>query len=281
MPTNTQKINAEILKLSMDTIVELFELDATDIEGDIWYFHAGSGELSNSIIWKSDVYVPTPIKMDGFKYTGKAELPRPKLSIANLEGVISALCLEYDDLVGAKVVRHRLFARNLDGMPDADDQAHFEPDIFFIERKTAENKTLIEFELASSLDVDGVMLPRRQVTTNTCTAKYRSAECSFAGDHVVANSNDVALTGTTIGEWNENSVYNIGDVVWRFVKNRRFYYRSKVNGNTSVSSRPPQFSKWDADECSKRLAGCRLRFGTTAELPFNAFPGTRKAVGGS
>lgn len=46
--------------------------------------------------------------------------PSPSLKMGNVGGFITALCLEFDDMVGAKLTRRRTSAKYLDGMPDAD-----------------------------------------------------------------------------------------------------------------------------------------------------------------
>ena len=74
-----------------------------------------------------------------------------------------------------------------------DPNAEFPEDIYFIDRKASENRMFIEFELASSLDLNGVKLPRRQVLQNICPWIYRSAECSYAGG-AVADINDDSVT---------------------------------------------------------------------------------------
>jgi lambda family phage minor tail protein L len=77
--------------------------------------------------------------------------------------------------------------------PSADPNAYFPDDVFWVERKTAENKQFVEFELSPIWDVSGIMLPRRQYIQNVCSWRYRSAECSYAGGPV-ATKNDQATS---------------------------------------------------------------------------------------
>lgn len=69
------------------------------------------------------------------------------------------------------------FSRN----PTADPTAEFARDVYFVDRKSAENRDQVEFELAAALDIAGVQLPRRQVIQNYCPWKYRGAECGYTG----------------------------------------------------------------------------------------------------
>lgn len=65
--------------------------------------------------------------------------------------------------------------------PDADPTAQFPEDIFFVDRKSIENRNFVEFELSASFDVAGVQLPRRQIIQNVCPWKYKGLECGYAG----------------------------------------------------------------------------------------------------
>ena len=182
-------ISTDIQKLSPSALIELFELDLTTRGGGIFRFHAGTNELSQPVVWKGQQYTPMPVEVDGFDISGRGQLPRPKLRVANIDGVVSQALLE-DDLAGVKVTRRRTFARYLDavnfpgGNPTADPTAEFPLDIFFIDRKSAETKAVVEFELASSFDVMGVKLPRRQIVQNACAWGYRSPECGYTGGPV-------------------------------------------------------------------------------------------------
>lgn len=182
------KIITEIQQLAPSAVVELFILDASSLGGGVYYFHAGTNGLSAVIVWKGIQYLPFPIQATGFDMNGRGQLPRPKLLVANVTGVVTALVLTYQDLVGAKLTRKRTMAKYLDAVnfpggvnASADTTAEFVDDIFFIDRKSAENKDYVEFELSASLDVFGVSLPRRQIIQNMCAWKYRGTECGYTG----------------------------------------------------------------------------------------------------
>ena len=181
------KVCSEIQKLEPSALIELFVLDGTDRGMGIFYFHAGTNEINGDIVWQGQAYVKFPIEASGFDINGQGQLPRPKLKASNFMGSITALLLAYDDLVGAKVTRKRTFKKYLDavnfvdGNPTADPTVSFPEDIFFIDRKAMENNEYVEFELASSLDLAGVQLPRRQIVQNLCSWKYRGGECGYAG----------------------------------------------------------------------------------------------------
>lgn len=220
-------IREDIQKLEPGALVELFEVH---VGVEVFRFHAGVNKLGGDVVWQGETYIRFPIDADGFEWRGNGTLPRPKLRVANVTGLVGALARENNDLVGSKVIRRRTFARYLDAVnfpggsnPAADPNAALPDEVYFIDRKATENAVVVEFELAAALDVHGVKLPRRQVVQNVCTWRYRSPECGYAGG-AVADINDQATT-------------DMG-----------------------------------SDQCGKRLASCKLRFGAFAELPFGAFP---------
>ena len=78
-----------------------------------------------------------------------------------------------NDLTGATVTRIRTLARFLDavnfpgdinpyGTPD--NTAEFPQEIYKIDRKSAENREVVQFELAAVFDLAGIRAPKRQCT---------------------------------------------------------------------------------------------------------------------
>ena len=189
-------INQEVQSLSPSAVIELFELDNTPNNGEIIRFHAGTNELKQHVIWGGQSYAAFPIEAKGFELLGGKTQPRPTIKVANINQLISVLLRDHDDLLGLKVTRIKTLAKYLDATnfpnginPDADPAQKFADEIFFIERKTSENKIFIEFELASAVDVQGMKIPKRQVIQGMCQWTYRSPECGYAGSPV-ADEND-------------------------------------------------------------------------------------------
>ena len=187
-------------------IIELFELELNAAQhgvNETYYFHAGvNATNSGNIIWNGQVYLAFPIEATDFEYTGTGSLPRPKLRISNIFGTITGLILSLPNgLEGAKVTRIRTLARYIDGvnfpggtnpLGTPDPTAEFPREIYYIDRKAAENRDLIEFELASAFDLVGVRAPKRQCVSNVCQWTYRGAECGYAGN-AYFNFNDVPV----------------------------------------------------------------------------------------
>jgi phage-related protein len=198
-------------------IIELFELELiTSIHGtnDIYRFHAGTNLVDNgNIIWRGNTYLKFPIEADGFEYSGQGTLPRPRIRVSNIFGTVTALILSLPvGLEGAKVTRIRTLAKYLDAAnypvsgdvlltedddillleddgsflleplnPTEDATAEFPREIYYIDRKSSENRNLVEFELAAVFDLAGVRAPKRQCIANLCPWTYRSAECGYNG----------------------------------------------------------------------------------------------------
>lgn len=181
-------IEAEIQKLTPSALVTMYALDATAIGGELKHFCPMTNKLVQQVTWQGQIYEAYPVDATGFDKSGKGPLPRPTLKVANIGGVIGAMCNATEDLVGAKLTRKRTFARFLDAVnfpggvnAEADPNIHLPDDVYFINRKVNENPVFVEFELVSGLDVQGVKLPRGVIIQNTCRWGYRSAECGYTG----------------------------------------------------------------------------------------------------
>ena len=188
-------LKADIQGLSPGAVIELFALDLSRFSAPVVYFHAGTNELDSDVVWQGITYQRYPVTATGFEWKAQGTLPRPHFAVSNVSGVISAMCRQYHDMVGAPVIRHRTLARYLDavnfpvGNPLANPNESFPDDVFYINQKTRESLDVVEFELAVAFDVQGVQLPRRQVITNSCPWQYRGDGCGYAGGPV-ADIND-------------------------------------------------------------------------------------------
>jgi len=189
-------ISNDVQELSPGAIIHFVEIDLTSLGDNIYRFHNGTNELKTAVIWQGNTYTQFPVELTGFETSTQGSLNRPLLKIANVSGLIVSLLKGLDDLVGGKVTRKRTMVKYLDAVnfiggtnPTADPAVYFQDDIYFIDRKVAENKVFVEFELISSLDLNGIKLPRRQIIQNSCTWIYRSGECTYAGG-AVADVND-------------------------------------------------------------------------------------------
>lgn len=192
----------ELAKLNPSAIIELFEvhLDNT-LHGstDVYRFHAGANaDVDGNVVFNGNAYTRIPVKADGFEMTNTGTLPRPTLTISNLDGTMTTLLLLVNattagnDLGGAEVRRIRTLKKFLDGEAAADPNAKFPDERWFIDRKANESRDTVTFELASKFDLAGQKLPKRQIVANVCQWVYRSTECSYTGtDYYDVNGNEV------------------------------------------------------------------------------------------
>lgn len=189
-------ITSDLQQLEPGDMIELFEVDCTAIGGDMLRFHAHL--QSTSIFWQGNEYKPWPVQGAGFERTSDAQQPSPTLTVSDINGTISALCVYLDDLAGAKVTRHRTLSKYLDavnfpdGNPGADPTAEMPIEVWRIEQKSDEKPGLtVEFTLSSPLDFGGQQAPSRQIVS-ICQWQYRDAICGYAGtSYFDANDNPV------------------------------------------------------------------------------------------
>lgn len=238
--------------------------------------------------------------MENVDSDSKGSLPRPRLSVSNINGFVSnLLLLNTNSLDGATVTRRRVFARFLDASNyptptpiwvTPDTTAAFPDEPFIINRKVLENPQVVQWELASPLEANNARLPRRQLIANVCTWKYRqSGTCNYSGAPVsdVANR---AFEGTFYnmtfaptndkGEYDSATTYDRGDYVYTTSNLPQFsgiqvYWVCLVDGTNGVAP-ATNSPNWQADQCSKSSAACKLRF-TDTPLRTSAMPGVSRA----
>lgn len=242
-------IENEAQKPETSELVELFALDLTMYGDQVYYFVRGSlGDTP--IIWRDNEYIPVDFESDGFELNGAGSAPQPRIRFSVTNQMITGLINDYQDLISARVTRTKTYFKFLDGQPTANPDAHFPLDIFRVERKSRENKYMVEFELSSILDQQGRLLPGRTINANYCPWVYRRSK------------------GTNTGNPLNDFTYHEADNKCPFIGNTYF----DLNDNPVAS--PTQ------DRCGKRVTSCKKRFGADAELPFGGFPGAARAMVG-
>ena len=198
----------DLQAVAPSAIIELFEIQLiTAIHGasTIYRFHPGTNAktTNDSVIFGGLTYSAFPLEVEGFEYSGNGQLPRPKLRASNVLGTITSILLNLPQgLEGAKFTRTRTLLRYIDGANftnginpygTPDSTATFPAEIYYIDRKSAETRDFVEFELCAAFDLIGVRAPKRQCISNICQWVYRSAECSYTGTGYYAE-NDTATS---------------------------------------------------------------------------------------
>ena len=171
---------SDLQAINPSAIIELFTLQlSTALHGanTIYRFHAGSNlNATGKIVWATNEYLRFPIQASGFAFQ-KGQLPRPRISISNATGLISSILLSVNetttgnDLTGATVTRIRTLAKFIDAVnfadgtnATADPTAEFPQEVYSIDRKSGENREVVEFELAAPTDLMGIKIPKRTAT---------------------------------------------------------------------------------------------------------------------
>jgi lambda family phage minor tail protein L len=221
-------------------IVTLFDLDLTVIGvAQTLHFTSSNSDTIVPPIFQGVAYTPVELKSSGWARSGNGPFPQPTIQVSNVNDLFSGLVRQYQDLIGAKLVRKRLFRSFLDDGTNAGQGANaiFAVDTYYLYQKTAHNKLLVEWKLASSLDQEGQQLPARQVVRDSCQFSYRIWNPAFGFDytHVECPYTGGAAYDTT-------------------------------GAGTSVQ----------LDACGKRISDCKLRFGGAGFLPFGGFPGVNQ-----
>lgn len=198
-------INADHQVLEPGSKIRLFEVDGSQFSGPELYFHshpipftpaelekAGDdpAKLPAKSIWFGGrEYKPWPVEIEGLEVTSDGTAPSPTLSVGNIDGTVGSMCLAYQNLAMFKVTirdtyAHYLDARNFpEGNPEADSTQE-KVAVWYIDRKISGNNTGIQFALSSPADLQGIMIPTRQIHS-LCTwcirGQYRKASCGYTG----------------------------------------------------------------------------------------------------
>ena len=174
---------SELQGIAPGAVIELFTLSLNStLHGDstIYRFHNGANLNANGeVVWDGNSYLRFPIECNGFEFGSTGTLPRPTITISNIFGTITTILQDVNtttvgnDLNGATLTRIRTLARFLDavnftggtnpfGTPDP--TAEFPQEIYILDRKVTENRSVVTWEAQSALDLVNVKLPKRIAT---------------------------------------------------------------------------------------------------------------------
>src|SRR5690554_6648709 len=107
----------EVNSLKPTSLLELMILDARNIGltnpepgyGGLYRFHGGTNGVYSPIIFDGYEYKLFPFQTSDWVYDGKGPLPRPRIKLTNVKGFISNLVVNNNNLVGAKIIRKRVY----------------------------------------------------------------------------------------------------------------------------------------------------------------------------
>lgn len=220
-----------LLDLDPDSFIDLFEIYIDESSG-ILRFHAGKN-FNNFIVYKGNKYIAVPIEYGGFEFSADGKQSRPTIRVANINGVITDVIKNKNDLINSKLKRIKIFVKDLDDTNFSDNinpfygyrAKRFGPnnygkpffeETYIINRKTQENKYTIDFELSSPIDYENQFLPNRKISDNLCSWSYRGCGCNYGKipwrDNV-GNIQNIYITGkqyTSTEIFGSSSDLNVG-----------------------------------------------------------------------
>lgn len=185
-------IRDSIQQTIVGSIISLVEVDCTEFGGTVLRFHnhamkptkVGEDEWeATKVVYNGNEYTPHPYGLSGVSYDS-AQAPNPTLVVGNADNVVSALCLEYQDLLDAKVTIITTLADYLDNGVNPNTEENLKS-VWYISSKKGEDDEQVAFKLSSPADVEGTALPSRVITTHCSWALrgwYRSGRgCGYMG----------------------------------------------------------------------------------------------------
>ena len=156
-------------------LIHLFELELSS--SSTVYFHDGTNTSLGNVTFDGNTYLAMPVKASGFKLSAGGKNARPSFTFGNVENVFSgAVNMDYDLLIGKKITRRTTLNKYLSSNPAVE----YPKQVFFIDRIQSRDKVAVSFECATPYDLEGIMIPHRQIISNACSWIYTGADPSLA-----------------------------------------------------------------------------------------------------
>ncbi len=244
-------ISEDIQKSDAGDLVELFQLSLHSLGIFETFFFTSSSDSANAqfVSFQGHDYIPIDIDASGFEWNSAVAFPTPTLRVSNVFSAFSVFNIDYNDLLGAEVVRMVTLAKFTDAPTGFETNEVLSYDRFKIDRKVNQNKIFVEYELVSHLDHENVQLPKRTFNRDFCDHTYR--------------------------RWDSiRQAFNYEGVTCPYADEENF----DVNGTGGKTN--------SEDTCSKRVStGCDPRFGSGGvtgtsfianALPFHGYPAVSK-----
>lgn len=175
-------------------MLDLFELNLQNLGGDVLRFYGGVNEMYEDVIWQGKKYQAYPVKAEGFEMKLSGTGSKPTLTVSNLFGFMTGLNNDFNDIVGAKLIRRQVPANALDAINFKDGNNDADPTCeavswFIIDEMTEETYEQVTYSLASPSESDTAIIPARTILADVCQFVYRGEGCRYSG-RPVANEFD-------------------------------------------------------------------------------------------
>tara|TARA_B100000900_G_C20598324_1_gene724367 strand:+ start:959 stop:2137 length:1179 start_codon:yes stop_codon:yes gene_type:complete len=176
---NVQKQGVE------SSIVTLYDLEYAP--GTFAYFTSAIDNDLTSVQFRETggtirTYTPIPIELEGFDVQSDGSIPRPTMTVANIESTFKDALggLGFEDLIGKRITRRTTQEKYLVGNSgDSTPPVEFPSVTYVIDRLASKTIMSVVFELAAPFDLAGIKLPRRVVVGGACPWKYQGASTTL------------------------------------------------------------------------------------------------------
>ena len=184
---------SDLFLLQNNQIIDLFEIKLSDFEGFL-RFH-GSKNFDIDLVFNGVSYMYIPCELSLVEFNSEGKQNRPIFSIANVNNYITNIMKDRQSLIGRRVFRKRVLARDLDEVNfDSTRQlgdktkntfgnkilsTYISSETYTINQKNIEDRDKVEFTLSNVLDIQGAAVPRRKVYNNFCQWEYRGCGCNY------------------------------------------------------------------------------------------------------
>tara|TARA_R110000796_G_scaffold11041_5_gene36915 strand:+ start:9094 stop:9600 length:507 start_codon:yes stop_codon:yes gene_type:complete len=140
--------------LELGSVIEFLQIDLTQFgEGIIRVYNSIDLTSPTSVTFLGVEWTPVPFESEGWGFTGSGGTPRPRITVADYDGILLGLAMEYQDLIGATITRYETTYENLV------DGTYYGPEIWQIFQKVESDGNTMKIELASPLDIKSKKIP--------------------------------------------------------------------------------------------------------------------------
>lgn len=171
--------------LQWDTLIELIEVDVRTLNPDFiqepgadkgyirlspnWSGNDLSAVSGKPVWFRGLPFWPSACAAEGFSWSIRDQLPRPTITIADMDGVLLSEADRLDDLVGARVSVWMTDINFLNRIPGTDDPADpgsgdaYGPEVYLINKLLMADGFQLQWELIAELDQPTAILPGRRM----------------------------------------------------------------------------------------------------------------------
>ena len=149
-------------KLDFGARIELLEIDGSAVGSTTYRITPNARADGAPISFQGMPFVGVNMVTEGWIHDGTGGLPRPTITVADIQGTLMLEVMKHDGLVGVQVKRWITEEAYLDGGSVADGSC-YGPEIWSIAKVLEADGTYIKFELAAFIDQRNLKFPGRQM----------------------------------------------------------------------------------------------------------------------